>query len=298
MNKSKTVKKNVAIIIAIAISIIMAATSVVCTVFGADHKTNNNTYLTDAKSVVTDFVNNENYNNFTFMDGLFAKANIVSICVDEQTNTETTADITKNLGLNSFIATDPDGKIISATDADKIGTSILDDKNTNQFKKVLKGISYKSTTEPKAVEGENGIYNVMACITRSTGGVVIIDINTDTYASVTGENLAKNCKGDTIIAKDGKIISSNFDIAEATELENLEITEDLLKANAFTITVNDINYSLSSEKIEDYTVISGAVVEESGFNYIFGAVIPAVVCAVMIILSVIAFNVSGKKKEN
>lgn len=297
MNKSKTVNKNIAIIVAVAISIIMAVTSVVCTVLGADRNTDNNTYLTDAKGVVTDFVNNESYNNFTFMDSLFAKANIVSTCVDEQTNVEITADIAKNLSLNSFIVTDPDGKIINATDADKIGTNILDDKNTNQFKKVLKGIAYKSTTEPKAVEGENGIYNVMACVTRSTGGVVVIDIDTDTYTLVTGENLAKSCKGNTIIAKDGNIISSNFDIAEATELKNLGINEDNLKADAFTVTVDDINYSLSAEKVDDYTVISGAVIVESGFNYIFGAIIPIAVCAVMILLSVIVFTISAKKQE-
>lgn len=297
MNKSKTVNKNIAIIVAVAISIIMAVTSVVCTALGADRNTDNNTYLTDAKGVVTDFVNNESYNNFTFMDSLFAKTNIVSTCVDEQTNVEITADIAKNLSLNSFIVTDPDGKIINATDTDKIGTNILDDKNTNQFKKVLKGIAYKSTTEPKAVEGENGIYNVMACVTRSTGGVVVIDIDTDTYTLVTGENLAKSCKGNTIIAKDGKIISSNFDVAEATELENLGITEDMLNADVFTITVDDINYSLSAEKVDDYAVISGAVIVESGFNYIFGAIIPIAVCAVMILLSVIVFTISAKKQE-
>lgn len=297
MNNSKIVNKRVAIVLAILIAVIMAATSVVCVALGTDRKTDNSTYLIDAKSVVTDFVNNESYNNFAFMDSLFAKANIVSTCVDEQTDSDTATNIAKNLGLNSFIVTDTDGKIINATDADKIGTSILDDKNTNPFKKVLKGISYKSTTEPKAVEGESGIYNVMACVTRPVGGVVIIDIDADTYANVTGENLADSCKGDTIIVKDGKIISSNIDIDGVNELENLGITDNMLNATEFSITVNDRKYTLSAENIDDYTVISGTVMEESRFNYIFGAVIPAVACAVMILLSVTVFNVASKKKE-
>ena len=296
MNNPKTVKKSVAIIMTVVISVIMAVTSVVCTALGTDRKADNATYLTDAKSVVTDFVNSESYNNFTFMDSLFAKANIVAACVNEQTEADTNAAVAKNLGLNSFIVTDSDGIIISSTDLDKIGKSILDDENTNQFKKVLKGIAYKSTTEPKAVEGEKGIYNVMACVTRSTGGVVIIDIDTDTYTSVTGENLAYSCKGDTIIAEEGKIISSNFDIGEVNELESLGITENMLSSDAFTITVDDIKYTLSADKVEDYTVISSAVMEESGFNYIFGAVISATVCAVMILLSVIVFTVVSKKK--
>ncbi|MGN0507933.1 MAG: hypothetical protein ACI4GX_01755, partial [Ruminococcus sp.] len=102
MNNSKIVNKSVAIVMAIVISIIMAVTSVVCVALGTDRKTDSSTYLTDAKSVVTDFVNNESYNNFAFMDSLFAKANIVSTCVDEQTNADTAATIAKNLGLNSF----------------------------------------------------------------------------------------------------------------------------------------------------------------------------------------------------
>ena len=65
----------------------------------------------------------------------------------------------------------------------------------------------------------------------------------------------------------------------------------------FSITVKDRKYTLSAENIDDYTVISGTVMEESRFNYIFGAVIPAVVCAVMILLSITVFNVAGKKKE-
>lgn len=297
MNNSKTVKKSVAFVISVVIAVIMAATSVLCVALGTDSKSDNCTYLKDAKNAVSEFVSNESYNNYAFMDGLFAKANIVSVCADEQTDADAAAAITKNLSLNSFIVTDSDGKIISSTDADKIGKSILDDENTNQFKKVLKGIAYKSTTEPKAVEGESGVYNVMACVTRSTGGVVIINIDTDTYTSVTGENLADNCKGDTLIAKDGKIISSNFDIKGANELESLGVKEDMLSSGAFTITVDDIKYTFSAENVEGYTVISGTVIEENGFNYIFGVAIPTVVCVVMIVLTFIVLTIVGKKNK-
>ena len=100
MNNSKTVKKSVAVIIAVVIAVVMAATSVVCVALTSSQSNGNGSYLTDAKSVVTEFVNNESYNNYSYMDGLFAKANIVSVCVNELTSPEDETAIAKSLGLN------------------------------------------------------------------------------------------------------------------------------------------------------------------------------------------------------
>ena len=296
MNNSKTVKKSVAVITAVAVAAIMAATSVICVALASDRSFGNGTYSENAKSVVAEFVNNENYNKYAYMDGLFAKANIVSACVSEQTDADLCNEISKNLGLNSFIVTDSEGRIISSTDADRLSKSIIDDENTKQFKTVLKGNTYKKTSEPAPIEGESGVYNVMACVTRSAGGIVIIDINTDSYTSVTGENLADSCKGDTIIARDGKIISSNLEADGAGELADLGITDEMLGKESFTITVEDKSYTLSAENVEGYTVISGTVSEENGFNYIYGAVIPAVTFAVMSALAIVVFTVAGRKK--
>lgn len=296
MNNSKTVKKSVAVITAVAIAAIMAAISVICVALASDRSLGNGTYSENAKSVVAEFVNNENYNKYAYMDGLFAKANIVSACVNEQTDADLCNEISKNLGINSFIVTDSEGRIISSTDADRLGKSIIDDESTKQFKTVLKGNTYKKTSEPAPIEGESGVYNVMACVTRSAGGIVIIDINTDSYTSVTGENLADSCKGDTIIAKDGKIISSNLETDGAGELADLGITDEMLGKESFTITVENKSYTLSAENVEGYTVISGTVSEENGFNYIYGAVIPAVTFAVMSALAIVVFTVAGRKK--
>lgn len=296
MNNSKTVKKSVAVIMAVAIAAIMAATSVICVALASDRSLGNGTYSENAKSVVAEFVNNESYYKYAYMDGLFAKANIISACVNEQTDADLCKEISKNLGLNSFIVTDSEGRIISSTDADRLGKSILDDESTKQFKTVLKGNTYKKTSEPAPIEGESGVYNVMACVTRPAGGIVIIDINTDSYTSVTGENLADSCKGDTIIAKDGKIISSNLEADGAGELADLGITDEMLGKESFTITVEDKSYTLSAENVEGYTVISGTVSEENGFNYIYGAVIPAVAFAVMSALAIVVFTVAGRKK--
>ena len=80
--------------------------------------------------------------------------------------------------------TDADGKIIASSDDKKVGTNFLDDETTKQFKANLKGMKVKSISEPPAVEGEDGVYNLMACVARTEGGIVIIDTNTSDYSAV------------------------------------------------------------------------------------------------------------------
>lgn len=104
---------------------------------------------------------------------------------------ETNASLAKNLGINSFVMTDVDGKIIASSDDKKVGTNFLDDETTKQFKANLKGMKVKSISEPTAVEGEDGVYNLMACVVRTEGGIVIIDTNTSDYSSVIGADIAK-----------------------------------------------------------------------------------------------------------
>lgn len=87
--------------------------------------------------------------------------------------------------------TDADGKIIASSDDKKVGTNFLDDETTKQFKANLKGMKFKSISEPTAVEGEDGVYNLMACVARTEGGIVIIDTNTSDYSVVIGADIAK-----------------------------------------------------------------------------------------------------------
>lgn len=291
---TKTVKKSVAVIMAVVVGVVMTITSVVCVALASNQSVDSKAYLNDAKSVVTEFVNNTNFNSFEFTDGVFAKANVVSASVNEQTSAESVASISKNLGLNSFEVTDVEGKIINSTEPEKIGKSYLDDESTKEFKKVLSGNCYKIISEPTAVADSDGVYNLKACVTRSQGGIVIIDLNTDTYQIVTGESLAESCKSDTIIAKDGNIVSTSFN-SDAKDLAGFGITDDMLKSESFTITVNDTEYTLCADTVDGYTVISGAEKTDSGFNFIYGAVITCVVFVVMVALSVVVINVTSKK---
>lgn len=217
----------------------MVCVSVVCNLFSTKTESSNQTYLDDAKAQLTEYSDNYNYTKFEFMNSLFEKANVIASVITENTSAETNALLVKNLGINSFVMTDADGKIIASSDDKKVGTNFLDDETTKQFKANLKGMKVKSISEPTAVEGEDGVYNLMACVARTEGGIVIIDTNT----------------------------------------------------------IDGTTYSLSSMPSGEYTIISGQAATESGFNMIYGVVIPCAAGVVMIIISAIILSLGTTKKK-
>lgn len=298
MGNSKSVKKGVAVVTAVIVAVVMVCVSVVCNLLSTKTESSNQTYLDDASSNLDDYNNNYNYNNFEFMNTLFEKANVIASVVTENTSAETNAALVKNLGINSFVMTDADGKIIAASDETKVGTNFLDDEATKQFKPNLKGIKVKSISDPTAVEGEDGVYNLMACVARAEGGIVIIDTNTSDYSAVIGADIANGCKGDTIIVKDGEVVSTNMNLGD-NGLKSAGITDEMIRSENFNVTIDGTTYSLSSMPSGEYTIISGQVATESGFNMIYGDVIPCAAGVVMIIISVIILSLgTTKKKEN
>lgn len=298
MGNSKSVKKGIAVVTAVIVAVVMVCVSVVCNLLSTKTESSNQTYLDDASSKLDDYNNNYNYNNFEFMNTLFEKANVISAAVTDQTSAETKDAIVKNLGINSFVMTDADGKIIAASDETKVGTNFLDDEATKQFKPNLKGIKVKSISDPTAVEGEDGVYNLMACVARTEGGIVIIDTNTSDYSAVIGADIAKGCKGDTIIVKNGEVVSTNMNLGD-NGLKSAGITDEMIRSENFNVTIDGTTYSLSSMPSGEYTIISGQAATESSFNMIYGVVIPCAAGVVMIIISVIILSLgTTKKKEN
>lgn len=298
MGNSKSVKKGVAVVTAVIVAVVMVCVSVVCNLLSTKTESSNQVYLDDASSKLDDYNNNYNYNNFEFMNTLFEKANVIASVVTENTSADTNAALVKNLGINSFVMTDADGKIIAASDETKVGTNFLDDEATKQFKPNLKGIKVKSISDPTAVEGEDGVYNLMACVARAEGGIVIIDTNTSDYSAVIGADIAKSCKGDTIIVKNGEVVSTNMNLGD-NGLKSAGITDEMIRSENFNVTIDGTTYSLSSMPSGEYTIISGQAVAESDFNFVYGDVIPCAAGVVMIIISVIILSLgTTKKKEN
>ena len=298
MGNSKSVKKGVAVVTAVIVAVVMVCVSVVCNLLSTKTESTNQVYLDDASSKLDDYNNNYNYNNFEFMNTLFEKANVIASVVTENTSADTNAALVKNLGINSFVMTDADGKIIATSDETKVGTNFLDDEATKQFKPNLKGIKVKSISDPTAVEGEDGVYNLMACVARAEGGIVIIDTNTSDYSAVIGADIANSCKGDTIIVKNGEVVSTNMNLGD-NGLKSAGITDEMIRSENFNVTIDGITYSLSSMPSGEYTIISGQAVAESDFNFVYGDVIPCAAGVVMIIISVIILSLgTTKKKEN
>lgn len=298
MGNSKSVKKGVAVVTAVIVAVVMVCVSVVCNLLSTKTESTNQVYLDDASSKLDDYNNNYNYNNFEFMNTLFEKANVIASVVTENTSADTNAALVKNLGINSFVMTDADGKIIASSDDKKVGTNFLDDEATKQFKANLKGMKVKSISEPTAVEGEDGVYNLMACVARAEGGIVIIDTNTSDYSAVIGADIANGCKGDTIIVKDGEVVSTNMNLGD-NGLKSAGITDEMIRSENFNVTIDGTTYSLSSMPSGEYTIISGQAVAESDFNFVYGDVIPCAAGVVMIIISVIILSLgTTKKKEN
>lgn len=298
MGKSKTVKKSVAIVMTVILAVVMVCVSVVCNLLSTKTEVSNQTYLDDAKTHLTSYSDNYNYTNFEFMNNLFEKANVISATVTADTSADTNAALVKNLGINSFVMTDADGKIIAASDSKKVGTSVLDDETTKQFKANLKGMRVKSISEPTAVEGEDDAYNLMACVARAEGGIVIIDTNTNDYASVIGADIAKGCKGDTIIVKNGEVVSTNMNLGDKG-LKSAGITDEMIRSENFNVTIDGTSYSLSSMPSGEYTIISGQTVQDGGFNVVYGVVIPCAAGVVMLVIGIIVINAcTTKKKDN
>ena len=301
MGNSKSVKKGVAVVTAVIVAVVMVCVSVVCNLLSTKTESSNQTYLDDAKAQITEYSDNYNYTKFEFMNSLFEKANVIASVVTENTSAETNAALVKNLGINSFVMTDADGKIIASSDDKKVGTNFLDDETTKQFKAAVEdlqsqGMKVKSISEPTAVEGEDGVYNLMACVARTEGGIVIIDTNTSDYSAVIGADIAKSCKGDTIIVKNGEVVSTNMNLGD-NGLKSAGITDEMIRSENFNVTIDGTTYSLSSMPSGEYTIISGQAATESGFNMIYGVVIPCAAGFVMIIISGIILSLGTTKKK-
>ena len=268
MGNSKSVKKGVAVVTAVIVAVVMVCVSVVCNLFSTKTESSNQTYLDDAKAQLTEYSDNYNYTKFEFMNSLFEKANVIASVVTENTS----------------------------SDDKKVGTNFLDDETTKQFKANLKGMKVKSISEPTAVEGEDGVYNLMACVARTEGGIVIIDTNTSDYSAVIGADIAESCKGDTIIVKNGEVVSTNMNLGD-NGLKSAGITDEMIRSENFNVTIDGTTYSLSSMPSGEYTIISGQAATESGFNMIYGDVIPCAAGVVMIIISVIILSLGTTKKK-
>ncbi len=181
--------------------------------------------------------------------------------------------------------------------ANVIASVVTENTSADTNASLVKNLGINSFVMTDA-DGEDGVYNLMACVARTEGGIVIIDTNTSDYSAVIGADIAKSCKGDTIIVKNGEVVSTNMNLGD-NGLKSAGITDEMIRSENFNVTIDGTTYSLSSMPSGEYTIISGQAATESGFNMIYGDVIPCAAGVVMIIISAIILSLgTTKKKEN
>ena len=203
-------KKGVAVVTAVIVAVVMVCVSVVCNLFSTKTESSNQTYLDDAKAQLTEYSDNYNYTKFEFMNSLFEKANVIASVVSSS---------------RKFVPT-----FLSSDDAIILpSASVITNELMPRF--------FTSEAFVSAVEGEDGVYNLMACVARTEGGIVIIDTNTSDYSAVIGANIAKSCKGDTIIVKNGEVVSTNMNLGD-NGLKSAGITDEMIRSENFNVTID------------------------------------------------------------
>lgn len=298
MKKSSKISKSLAIVSIIAIIIVSICTSFITfnvTRPDTTETTLNNNIQTAAEAV-SEYETSLARNNYLFTDELFSKANIAASTLSEKSTDEEIEQLARYLYADSIMITDTDGKCVAAYPADLKDTKISDNADTKAFGKVLKGISFKSQSEPQKVEGSDD-YFLYTCVSRPEGkGIVVIGTTVSDYNKLLGSEIANECGNNTIIANGDEIVSSSFAETDKTSLNELGITEEDLKAGSFNLKVNDKEYLCKTQTQDDFTVI--CLAEESTASNVM------IVLAITLVADIIVFAVfmvlfaRSSKKEN
>lgn len=195
-----------------------------------------------------------------FSESIFAKANAAAMMMNDQTADEDYEKIASYLYLDSITVADDDRKVVASYPDDNKGKSLKELPDVKLFTKVAQNIAFKLMTDP-VLDEETGQYSLYAGVKRADGsGVVVIGLKTDAYADVTGANLAEKCGNNTLIVKDGTVISSTLEGVDAqATTESAGISEDDLKKDSFSLTVGDRTYTCKAKTVDEFSLVGPVV---------------------------------------
>lgn len=295
-NNVKKVSKSIAVIALIfVLAVSLGSSFAVCNII-SENSAQTQLEKNIEKTVTT--IDNFEYSvagkNTVFTDKLYSKANLVASYVNEKTSSEELEKLARYLYLDSIQITDTEGAIVASYPSDLKGGNIADNEDTKAFRKVIKGVSFKSQSPAKAVDGGYFLYT---CVGRPEGkGVVIISSTEDNYGEILGENIADNCNDNTVIAKGDHIISSSFDENDKSTLSEMGVTEDKLSGGEFTLEVNGKNYLCKTQSKDNYTILC-AVPQSDIISQNMSVVLIAIaVDTVALIIAVVVIMLVGRKK--
>ena len=292
MSETKT-KKSVgvsfaAIITALLLIISCIAACVVINSGGSPAANAASAALDDAKKSVTNFVDDSVRLEADYYDNIFKKVNTAVVMYQGKNDNGELEKICSAAGADLILITDAKGKITQAYPDEKLVGKTLKENKMNAFGKITKGIVDKITTDPeKTDEG----YKINVGIRRQdSDGVLVLGVTDDSYAVVAGETLADSCGNNTVVEKDGKIISTNF--APANGCESIEAFEK--KAKEAGNTFDGKHYEIKKGDAEDYTVMVAAA--DTGSSNTTSVIIIVVTNVVLILIGVCLYLVGSKKK--
>lgn len=198
-----------------------------------------------AKAKVADYSHNQKRSATLFADEIYSKANAAAMMIDGEATDEDFEKTVRCLYLDGITVADENRKVVASCPKGEEGKSLKELGDKKIFTNVVSNISYKQMTDP-VYDESTGLYSVMASVKRSDGtGAVIIELSTDEYADVCGANLAEKCGNNTVIIKDGAVLSSTLSgVNPADDPEKLGITD----ADSFTLTVEGKEYQCMSTK--------------------------------------------------
>ncbi len=208
-----------------------------------------------AKSQVSSYSSMQSRYSAVFADEAFSKANATAMLLDGKTAQEDLEKAARYLFLDSITVCDETGKVVASYPEGEAGKSIKEISDKAYFNRVVKGVVVKTMTDP--VLQDDCTYTVMTGVTRADGsGAVVIGFTTDEYTKVNGADVAKSCGVNTVVLKDGAVISATLDGVKAGDvLDTLGVKTDDVTKGSFDMKVGDASYSCKAATIDNYIVI-------------------------------------------
>lgn len=301
MEKStKKISKSLALVSVAAVIIISLCTSFIALNITSNNAVNTtlNKKLTTATDAVDSFESSITRNTFLFTDELYSKANIAASDITDKSTDEEIEKLARYLYADSIIVTDTEGKCIASYPADLKGTNISDNEDTSSFVKVLKGISFKSQSEPKLADETTGEYSLYTAVGRPDGqGIAIIGTTVSDYAQLIGSDIASDCNDNTIIANGDTIVSSSFADSDKTSLAEMGITEENIKSGTFTLDINGKEYTFKAQNTNNFTVLCAVSNADTASQATTVLIITLVADVIAFAIIAVLFVILGKKKS-
>lgn len=212
--------------------------------------------LEKAQTTVTDFARDQRRNAAIFTHSLFEKAHEAAEKIGEETSSDKLKEVCEEMALDSVTVADENKIVTASYPQDEVGKKLKEIEEKKMFSAIASNNAIEMISDPE-LDTESGAYRYLIGVKRADGtGVVITELKTAEYAEVCGANLAEKCGENTVIIKDGEVLSSTLEgVKTGDAVDTLGISSEDLEKGSFTATVSGKSYTCKAAVSGDYTVI-------------------------------------------